>query len=118
MEERDPNASPGAKPETDLPSMNDLVPLGHMLLPDTLASAFGLGGQREAGGEHASTEASHQSFWWPTAPRSAVQPWIQGGNHQVCSPWQSQCLPDGAGGGASKSTGPQNLGKQQRSLVD
>lgn len=119
MENRGSNTStPGANPQVDLPSINDLVPLGHMLLPHTLANAFGLRGQREVGGEHTSTEASNQSFWWPTVPQNIAQPWFhasQGGNPQTCLPWHAHCLPEFAGGGRSiqKSAHPQNLGKPQ-----
>lgn len=82
-------------PHLELPGASEMVPLGHMLVPDTLAQAFGVPGHKEK--ELPSNEGSQQSVWWPSFPPSLSPPCFAVHTnvpHPVYSPWQIQCPPD------------------------
>ncbi|GMH40225.1 hypothetical protein BSKO_08129 [Bryopsis sp. KO-2023] len=77
----------------ELPSANEMVPLGHMLIPPALADAFNVPGHHEQ--EPVSRESSQQSAWWPqfppppqTPPCFAVAPPV------LCPPWYYPCPTD------------------------
>lgn len=90
-----PEAAAAAAPHLELPGVSEMVPFGHMLVPDTLARAFGVPGHKEK--EFPCNEGSQQSVWWPSFPHSLSQPCfaVQANvPHPVYSPWQIQCPPD------------------------